>query len=240
MAHRRATQDNSVDAGTPGARRNPIVAIDGPVGAGKSTVAMAVARRLGYRYLDTGAMYRSVAWLALQRHIDLNGEAAVAAMAGEMRIEFVQRNGQRVLVDGTDVTEAIRSTEVSAGASIVSVYPEVRKAMVALQRRMGAEGGVVMEGRDIGTVVFPDAEVKVFLDASPEERARRRYREMQAKGAQVDFEELRRAEEERDRRDSTRAHSPLRRAEDAVVIDSTGRSIDEVVEQIVALVTPRR
>lgn len=218
----------------------PIVAIDGPVGAGKSTVARAVAQRLKFRHVDTGAMYRSVAWAALDRGVDLHDEAAVTALARSLRIEFVTHaGGQRVLVDGRDVTEAIRTPQVSDGASVVSVYPGVREAMVAVQRRLGAEGGVVMEGRDIGTVVFPDAEVKVFLDASLDERARRRFEELQARGAAVDFASVRAAEEERDRRDRTRNHSPLRRAPDAVVIDSTHVPVDEVVDRIVKLVRSR-
>jgi len=218
------------------AHRKPIVAIDGPVGAGKSTVAWAVARRLGFRYVDTGAMYRSVAWAALQRGIDLHDEAAVTALARSLRIEFhADRDGQRVWIDGRDVTDDLRSPQVSDGASIVSVYPGVREAMVAIQRALGAQGGVVMEGRDIGTVVFPDAEVKIFLDASLEERARRRYRELQARGVNVDLDAVRRAEEERDRRDRTRAHSPLQRAPGAVVIDSTQMPADEVIERIAQL-----
>jgi len=198
---------------------------------------MGVARALGIRYIDTGAMYRSVAWLALRQGVDLRDERAVASIAASASIEFVPANSrQGVVVNGTDVTEAIRTPEVSEAASVVSAHPAVRHAMVALQRRMGAEGGVVMEGRDIGTVVFPDAEVKVFLDASPEERARRRFKELVAKGVAVDYESLKKAEEERDRRDSTRAHSPLRRALDAVVIDTTGLTVQEIVDRIVQLV----
>lgn len=218
-------------------RQAPIVAIDGPVGAGKSTVARSVAQRLGYRYIDTGAMYRSVAWMAQGRGVDLKEDAAVAALARSLQVEFVPAGtSQRVIVNGVDATEQIRTPQVSEGASVVSAYPAVREAMVALQRRLGSDGGVVMEGRDIGTVVFPDAEVKVYLDASPEERARRRYEELEARGVRVDFETLRRAEEERDRRDVTRDHSPLRRADDAVVIDTTGRSVEGTVEEIVNLV----
>jgi len=216
---------------TPRARGNPIVAIDGPVGAGKSTVARAVAQRLRFRYVDTGAMYRSVAWAALQRGISLSDERAVTALAQSLQIDFVtDPEGQRILVDGVDVTDLIRTPQVSDGASVVSVYPGVREAMVAVQRRLGADGGVVMEGRDIGTVVFPDAEIKVFLDASLDERAR---------GAGADLESVRRAEEERDRRDRTRSHSPLRAASDAVVIDSTGIPADEVAAGIVQLVQRR-
>ena len=218
----------------------PIVAIDGPVGAGKSTVARGVAQRLRFRYVDTGAMYRSVAWAVLQRGVSLSDERAVTALARSVRIDFVTDPlGQRVLVDGVDVTEAIRTPQVSDGASIVSVYPGVREAMVTIQRRMGVDGGVVMEGRDIGTVVFPDAEIKVFLDASLDERARRRFEELKARGAGVDLESVRKAEEGRDRRDRTRNHSPLRAAPDAVVIDSTGVPADEVVARIVQLVQRR-
>ena len=216
------------------------MAIDGPVGAGKSTVARAVAQRLRFRYVDTGAMYRSVAWAALQRGISLSDERAVTALAQSLQIDFVtDPEGQRILVDGVDVTDLIRTPQVSDGASVVSVYPGVREAMVAVQRRLGADGGVVMEGRDIGTVVFPDAEIKVFLDASLDERARRRFEELRARGAGADLESVRRAEEERDRRDRTRSHSPLRAASDAVVIDSTGIPADEVAAGIVQLVQRR-
>lgn len=214
-------------------RDRPVIAIDGPVGAGKSTVARAVAQRLGYRYVDTGAMYRSVAWAAMQQGIDLKDRERVTALARAIAIEFAPApGGQRVLVGGTDVTEAIRTPPVSEGASIASTYPGVRRAMVALQRRMGEGGGVVMEGRDIGTVVFPDAEVKVYLDASLSERARRRYEELQANGERVTYDEVQAALLERDHRDSTRAHSPLRAASDAVAIDSTAMTVDQVVDEI--------
>lgn len=185
-------------------------------------------------------MYRSVALMSMQQGIDLRDEPGVVAVARSLDFQFVPREGgQRVLVNGVDVTEGIRRPEVSEGASVVSAYPGVREAMVAVQRRLGAGGGVVMEGRDIGTVVFPDAEVKIFLDASPEERARRRYNELRARGVEVKFEELRKNEEERDQRDRTRSHSPLRRAEDAIVIDSTAARIETVVDQILAVVRER-
>lgn len=216
------------------AARSRVIAIDGPVGAGKSTVARALAQRLGYRYVDTGAMYRSVAWKATQRGIDLTDGAAVGEVARAIAIEFVPTaSGQHVVVQGADVTEAIRSPRMSEGASIVSAYPEVRDALVILQRRMGAGGGVIMEGRDIGTVVFPDAEVKIYLDASLEERARRRYEELRAKGEAVTSDGVREALRERDHRDTTRAHSPLRAAPDAVVIDSTTLTVEQVVDEIV-------
>lgn len=222
-------------------RAQPIVAIDGPVGAGKSTVARAVATRLRFRYVDTGAMYRSVALMAMRRGVALHDESRVVAVARSLDIQFIPHEGDhRVMVNGADVTEGIRQPEVSEAASVVSAYSGVREAMVAVQRRLGAGGGVVMEGRDIGTVVFPDAEVKVFLDASPEERARRRYNELRARGVEVAFEELRKVEQERDERDRTRTHSPLRRASDALVIDTTARSVDETVQQIIAMVHRRR
>lgn len=217
-------------------RKAPVVAIDGPIGAGKSTVARLLAQRLGYRYVDTGAMYRSVALVAMQNGIDLDDEPAVVKVAEALRIEFRSSGGrQRVLANGLDVTEAIRSPEVSDGASIASVYPGVRRAMVGIQRHLGQEGGVVMEGRDIGTVVFPDAEVKVFLDATLDERARRRYEELRARGVDVDLDSVRRTEEERDRRDATRTHSPLRPAPDAVILDTTSRSVEDTVNEIVGL-----
>lgn len=211
-----------------------VIAIDGPVGAGKSTVARALARRLGFRYISTGAMYRSVAWAAVRRGIALSDEAAVAGVARDLNIEFLPDvGGERVLVDGVDATEAISRPEMSEASSIVSTYPGVREAMVALQRRMGAAGDIVMEGRDIGTVVFPDAEAKVYLDASLDERTRRRLRDLRGRGEAASYAEVRRALEERDHRDSTRAHSPLRVAPGAIVVDSTGMEVGEVVDEIV-------
>ena len=225
-------------------RRRPVVAIDGPTAAGKSTVARGVARRLGLLYVDTGAMYRSVAVTALRRAIDLGDADAVTRLANSMVIEFRPaatggEPGNRVLVDGEDVTEAIRTPEASDAASRVSVIGGVREAMVARQRVMGTDGGVVMEGRDIGTVVFPDADVKVFLKASLETRARRRHAELLARGQTVDLEEVRRSEAERDRRDETRTHSPLRPAEGAVVLDTTTTTAEEVAEVIVRIVRER-
>ena len=234
-------------------RRRPVVAIDGPTAAGKSTVARGVARRLGLLYVDTGAMYRSVAVTALRRAIDLGDADAVTRLANSMVIEFRPAGagapagaspsgsgtGDRVLVDGQDVTEAIRTPEASDAASRVSVIGGVREAMVARQRVMGTDGGVVMEGRDIGTVVFPDADVKVFLKASLETRARRRHAELLARGQTVDLEEVRRSEAERDRRDETRTHSPLRPAEGAVVLDTTTTTAEEVAEVIVRIVRER-
>jgi cytidylate kinase len=197
-----------------------IVAIDGPAGAGKSTVARAVAEALGYTYLDSGAMYRCVALAAADRR------RPPAEIAPELRIEL----GERVILDGRDVTEMIRTPTVSEGASRAAQVPEVRTAMVAEQRRMMAGGNWVAEGRDIGTVVAPDAEVKVFLDASPAERARRRAAELGADAATVLAEQA-----IRDERDRTREHSPLEPAPGAVVLDTTGLSLAEVVERVVGL-----
>lgn len=223
--------------------RRPIVAIDGRTAAGKSTVARAIATRLGFRYVDTGAMYRSVALAAIRRGVDLADTDATARLAGALVIDFRPAAdaaaGDRVVVDGEDVTEAIRTPDVSEGASIVSVSPGVRSALVARQRAMGAEGGVVMEGRDIGTVVFPDADVKFFLDASLGVRARRRHAELRARGAEVDLEDVRRTEAERDQRDETRALSPLRPAADAVVLDTTTQGLEDVINSIVRLVRER-
>lgn len=222
-----------------------IVAIDGPSGSGKSSVAREVARRCGLTYLDTGAMYRSVACACLRRGVDPEDAAAVAEVARAVRIEFVAaEGGQRVLVDGEDVTEEIRTPEVELAVSPVSANPAVRETMVALQRAAGAEGDVVAEGRDIGTVVFPGADVKVFLSASPEARARRRAVQRQggnlATGDAVAVDEA--AEQailadlvRRDTYDSTREASPLRPAEDAHRIDSSELSFEEVVAAILAL-----
>lgn len=208
-----------------------IVAIDGPSGAGKGTVARALARRLGYRHIDTGAMYRAVAWKALQESVPLADEEKIAELASRVRLEL----GDGVIrVDGHDVAEAIRTPEIDAAATKVARQPRVREILIALQRRLGEAGGVVMEGRDIGTVVFPQADVKVFLDASPDERARRRASDPAHAagrgGAAV--HDIASALEARDHSDRTRATSPLMQAPDAFAIDTTGMMIDQVVEQI--------
>jgi cytidylate kinase len=222
------------------APRRPIIAIDGPMGSGKSTVARGVARALGFRYINTGWMYRAVAREALRRGISLDDAGALAAVARTLGFDFRDTpEGARLYAGGEDVTDALGTPEVSEAASQVSAHPPVRETLVALQRDLGAAGGVVMEGRDIGTVVFPDAEVKVFLQASPEERARRRFNELRQKGSTVTFEELRAAEAERDRRDRERTHSPLRAAADAVVVDSTGKAAPEVIETVIALCRSR-
>jgi cytidylate kinase len=216
-------------------KKGLVIAIDGPSGAGKSTVARRLAKRLGYTYIDTGAMYRAIGWKAKQEGIDPANETALAGLCGRIQVLLTNdADDPRIAVDGIDVSEAIRTPEMGMMASAVSKSPAVRARLLSLQRDLGARGGVVMDGRDIGTVVFPDAEVKFYLDASPEERGRRRYRELSAKGMEVDLDRITRELRERDRQDSGRAIAPLKRAEDAVLIDSSDREIDEVVEAMLA------
>ncbi|MCC6442793.1 MAG: (d)CMP kinase [Armatimonadetes bacterium] len=216
------------------------VAIDGPAGAGKSTVARKVADALGYTYIDSGAMYRAVAWKSLAEGIPPDEENAVVEIAESIEIDFRRERGdQRVIADGLDITRMIRSQEVSHLASVASAIPGVRHAMVAAQQAMGRGGGVVMEGRDIGTVVFPGAEVKIFLTASSGERARRRYEELKGKGTEADLERIRAEMEERDLRDSTRAMSPLKPAPDAVPLDTDGLTAGQVAERILDLCRSR-
>jgi len=207
-----------------------VIAIDGPAGSGKSTVARKVAARLGFQYVDTGAMYRAVAQAALEQSISLKDASWLEQLAASLDLRFVSApQGDRLLAAGKDVTEAIRAPEVAQAASVVSTYPGVRCALVALQRGMGGKGRIVMEGRDIGTVVFPDARLKVYLDATPEARGRRRWME---KGGEL--EEVVAAIRERDARDRQREHSPLRQAPDAFYLDTSSLTEDEAVERIVA------
>lgn len=216
--------------------QKPVIAIDGPAGAGKSTIAKLVAGKLGYIYIDTGAMYRSVAWKLLQTGEPFSPELA-EKLAKEMVITFKPEAAvNRVFVDGTEVTDAIRSPEVTAIVSKVSAVGGVREEMVNQQRRMGEDGGVVMDGRDIGTVVFPNAEIKIFLTASVKERAMRRYKEMLAKGEKVELDELEKQIAERDRQDSEREIAPLKQAEDAELLDSSDMTIAEVAEHILKTV----
>ena len=212
-----------------------VVTIDGPAGAGKSTVARRLARALGYRLLDTGAIYRSVALIARRGGIAWTDALACAEVARALDIDFCfEGDVNHVTVAGEDVTSAIRTPEMSQGASQVSAHPEVRAALLELQRRLGAGGGVVVEGRDTGTVVFPHAGAKFFLTATDEERARRRVSELQAGGAAVDFETTLREIRERDQRDASRAVAPMVPAADARIVDSSQHSIEEVVDLLLA------
>jgi len=213
-----------------------VVAIDGPAASGKSTTARLVAERLGFLYLDTGAMYRAVTWRALEERIDPDDAAGLEELVGRIRLDLAgDAGGSRVLVDGEDVTERIREPRISREVSRVSRVPAVRRAMVAAQRALGERGAVVVEGRDIGTVVFPRAAVKIFLAASIEERARRRREELRRAGTEQDLDELREEIRRRDELDSAREDSPLRQAEDAVRIDTTGLTVEEQVERVVAI-----
>lgn len=222
-------------------RMQPIVAMDGPAGSGKSTVARRVAQRLGYLYVDTGAMYRAIA-LQADRLNALDQPERILAMTRDVEISLQDDGGGnlRVTVDGDDVTEAIRTPRVSQIVSAVSAIPGVRHRMVELQRALGANGGVVMEGRDIQTVVFPDAEVRIFLTASTAERAHRRWQELQAKGTQQTLAQVEADLRERDERDSTRAASPLAAGVGAVTLVTDGLSIEDVVDRIVELVRQKK
>jgi CMP/dCMP kinase len=221
----------------PAGRSRPVIAIDGPAGAGKSTVASHLARKFGLLNLETGAMYRALALKAIQNDADLDSEAELMALAAGTRIVLEpQLGGNRVLLDGVAVSQRLREPDVTAAASRVSVHPRVRHWMVEQQRALGAKGGVVMEGRDIGTVVFPDAEVKIFLDAAPEVRGNRRYRQTEPAGAQETEAAVLKELRERDARDRNRAESPLRPAEDATVLDTTHLGLPEVLERVDALV----
>jgi cytidylate kinase len=217
--------------------RKLIIAIDGPSGAGKGTIARAVAARLGYRHVDTGAMYRAVAWKAVQAGMDLRDEAAVAALSEPAVFDL---EDGRIGIDGEDVSKAIRTPAMDASAAAVARLPRVRHVLVARQREIGGGGGVVMEGRDIGTVVFPDADVKIYLDASPEERARRRASDpAHTLAGSAAIADVATALADRDKSDSTRAVSPLAMAPDAIHIETTGLPIDTVVESVLAIVAPR-
>lgn len=219
-------------------RPKPIVAIDGPAGAGKSTVARLAAQALGFLYVDTGAMYRAIAWQADELGLTPDDAESITAMAqqSEVRLEDAPGGRQRVFINGVDVTDAIRTPRISNLVSPISAIPGVRARMVELQRQMGARGGVVMEGRDIQTVVFPDAEVKIFLTASPAERARRRWRELQQRGIPADQAQIQRDIEERDARDRQRDVAPLSKAADAIEVNTDGLTIEQVVARIVSVV----
>jgi len=212
-----------------------VIAIDGPSGAGKSTVARLLADRLGYIYIDTGAMYRAVGWKAKREGIDPADEPRLAELCAGTEVTIKKDNSDpRFYVDGIDVTGEIRTPEMGMMASAVSKSPAVRARLLTFQRELGSRGGVVMDGRDIGTVVFPDADVKFYLDASAEVRGRRRYLELKAKGMDVDLGRITKEIEDRDRQDSNRAIAPLRKADDAHLIDSSGMNIEDVLKSIIA------
>ncbi|HLE92033.1 MAG TPA: (d)CMP kinase [Anaerolineales bacterium] len=223
-------------------RSNPasVIAIDGPAASGKSTLGLRLANMLGYLFFDTGVMYRAVTWLALQRGIDVRDEAALTALAEKTQIDVApasKSDGRTcdVLVDGQDITWEIRRRKVESNVSGVSAYRGVRSALSQQQRRIGQRGRIVMVGRDIGTVVLPEADLKIYLDATAEQRARRRFDEIIARGAQADYNEILAKVIERDRIDSTRDVAPLKAAEDAIVLDSDKLTADEVLEQVLAL-----
>lgn len=216
------------------------IAIDGPASAGKSTVAKILAKQLHYIYVDTGAMYRAITWGAEQEKIPYSDGSSIAALLDHHRIHFKQESdGQHTLWDDQDITLAIRQPNITRHVSEVSAHPEVRTRLVHQQQQYGMDGGIVMDGRDIGTTVLPKAEVKIFLVASVEERAERRFKENQEKGITVDFETLKKEIAARDEYDSNRKVSPLKQAEDAVRVDTTGLSIDEVVAEIQKIIAEK-
>lgn len=214
----------------------PVLAIDGPSGSGKGTISRAVARALGWHFLDSGALYRVVGLAALRRGADLGSESAIEAVAREAAMRFFEReiDDPRVLLDGIDVTDEIRTENAAAAASRVAAYPRVRDALLDKQREMRQPPGLVADGRDMGTVVFPDATLKVFLEADVGERARRRYKQLLQKGLSANLDDLLRELAERDLRDRTRAIAPLKPASDAILLDSTSMSIEEVFAAVIA------
>jgi len=218
-----------------------IIAIDGPAGSGKSTVARIVAEKLNFRYIDTGSMYRSVAWKSLQKKTVLKNEAAVADIASKIKIELIpDEDGQLVFVDGKNITDQLKVEEISRGAAIVAAQPLIREIMTNKQRKLGAHGKVVMDGRDIGTVVFPQADKKFFLDADSKERGRRRFAELEEKNQakNTDLSTIIKQIVQRDYEDRNRKIAPLKQAKDAMLIDTTHLSIDQVVEEIIKIITP--
>ncbi len=214
-------------------RKKPVVAIDGPAGAGKSTIAKIVARELGYLYIDTGAMYRAITWKAMTNKIDLRDEKKIVEMAKKTGIKLTQSDDKlKIFVDGKNVSEKIRSENVTKNTNTIAAIQGVRKILRDKQRLLGKNGGVVMEGRDIGTAVFPDAEKKFYLDAKPKERAVRRWKELKAKGKSVSLKKIAEAIKRRDYRDIHRGISPLKKAKDAIVIDSTSLTQKQVAQKI--------
>tara|TARA_B100000678_G_scaffold20454_1_gene15706 strand:- start:73 stop:747 length:675 start_codon:yes stop_codon:yes gene_type:complete len=218
-----------------------IIAIDGPAGSGKSTVAKIVAEKLNFRYIDTGSMYRSVAWKSLEKNTALGDEDAVADIASKVKIELVPgKDGQLVFVDGKNITDQLKVEEISRGAAIVAAQPMIREIMTTKQRKLGKQGKVVMDGRDIGTVVFPQADKKFFLDADPKERGRRRFIELKEKDQvkNTDLSTIIAQIVQRDHEDRSRKIAPLKQAKDAMLIDTTHLSVDQVAEEIIKIITP--
>ena len=218
-----------------------IIAIDGPAGSGKSTVAKIVAEKLNFRYIDTGSMYRSVAWKSLEKNTALRDEDAVADIASKVKIELVPgKDGQLVFVDGKNITNQLKVEEISRGAAIVAAQPMIREIMTTKQRKLGAQGKVIMDGRDIGTVVFPQADKKFFLDADPKERGRRRFIELKEKDQvkNTDLPTIIAQIVQRDHEDRSRKIAPLKQAKDAMLIDTTHLSVDQVAEEIIKIITP--
>lgn len=221
--------------------KNISIAIDGPASSGKSTVAKIIAKKHGFIYIDTGAMYRAITFAAMTKQVDLSDEHSLSDLAAHLPITFeADKNGQLVFLEGKEVTEAIRQNEVSHNVSQVAAHGKVREVLVEKQRQMSKIGSVVMDGRDIGTVVLPDAQVKFFLVASVTERAERRYKENLEKGIPSDFEELKSEIERRDYLDSTRKVSPLVKAQDALLVDTTGLSIEQVVKKIEEIIAEKQ
>ncbi|RDE72464.1 (d)CMP kinase [Aggregatibacter segnis] len=219
---------------------NKIITVDGPSGAGKGTLCYALAEKLGFALLDSGAIYRVTALAALKRNADLTNETALADLARHLDIQFVPKNGEvNVLLGGMDVSHLIRTQEVADAASKVAVFPQVRAALLQLQQDFAKNDGLIADGRDMGTVVFPDAQVKLFLDASAEERAKRRYNQLQNKGISGNFAQILAEIKERDLRDRNRAVAPLKPADDAFLLDSTTLSIDEVICQALSYIQQR-
>lgn len=213
-------------------RKKLIIAIDGPAGAGKSTIGKLIASNLGYVYVDTGALYRAIGYLAIENKIDMSSEKALTELALHTTLAYEQtKGGTRLIANGEDVTGKIRTQEVSLAASKVSSYEGVRKSLLDIQRDIGKNGGIVIDGRDIGTVIFPDAEVKFFLDANSAERANRRYKEQISRGEKVDAKRVLEEMNKRDRDDSSRECAPLKIADDAIYIDTTGKNVTEVLAE---------
>lgn len=218
-------------------KKKPIIALDGPVGAGKTTTARKVAEILGFKYVDTGAMYRAVTLDVLLHGIDPADEEGIGRIVSDTDVKLqISDKGQRTFLNGVDVTERIRERDVTRAVSAVSAVKSVRKKMTDLQRAIGKDGGIVMEGRDIGTVVFPAAEFKIYLDASVDVRANRRFEELRGKGLQIEIDELKKEIIERDRANTERSLAPLKKAPDAVVIDTENMTFDEQVDAVISLV----